>query len=229
MLTSQGGVGTFGVLTKVTVRTIPSTPIAIYNFNLQAEPNSTVYWDIVAYFLAQFPTLSAANVSSYTYLLPNISAAELGDHVASFEGVFGLLEPVSPTALEDMWAPFWAHVNETYPNQTITQTTSTVFPNLYSMFLVYADDSGAGIDKVVGSRLLPPETLTDDAFSDALIDFLGDSGGRLYTVSGKGVWDAEPSGGSDAVNPASRKASIHAGKSSWFVVESEIKDSDTLQ
>ncbi|KAF2806523.1 FAD-binding domain-containing protein [Mytilinidion resinicola] len=205
-----GGGGTFGVLTKVTVRTILSTPVAIYNFNLQAEPNSTVYWDIVAYFLAQFPTLSAANVSSYTYLYPNISAAEPGDHVASFKGIFALLEPASPTALEDMWAPFWAHINETYPNQTVTQTTSTVFPNLYSMFLVYADDIGAGVDKVVGSRLLPPEILTDDAFSDALMKFLGDSGGRLYMVSGKGVWDAKPRGGSDAVNPAWRKALIHA-------------------
>jgi hypothetical protein len=213
MLTSQGGGGTFGVLTKVTVRTFPSTPIAIYSFNLQAKPNSTVYWDIVAYFLAQYPTLSAANVSAYTYLYPNMSDAKSGDQVASFEGIFALLEPASLTVLEDMWAPFWSHVNKTYPSQKIPQTTSAIFPDFYSFYINFADDSGAGVDKVVGSRLLPAEVLTDDAFSDALIKFLGNSGGRLYMVSGKGVWDAEPRGGGDAVNPAWRKALIHAGKS----------------
>ena len=93
------------------------------------------------------------------------------------------------------------------------------------MFLEFADDAGAGVDKVVGSRLLPPETLTQDAFRDALIDFLGDAGGRLYMVSGKGVWDAEPRGGSDAVNPAWRKALIHAGQSNVHP-ESTVQNSD---
>ena len=137
--------------------------------------------------------------------------------MASFEGVLALPEPASASTLEDLWAPFWAYVNETYPGQTVTQTKSIVFPDLYSLFLKYADASKAGVDKVVGSRLLPPETLTDDALIDALIDFLGDSGGSLYMVSGKGVWDAKPRGGNDAVNPAWRKALIHAGKSSWVV------------
>ena len=146
--------------------------------------------------------------------------------MASFEGVFVLPEPASESALEDLWAPFWVYVNETYPNQIVTQATSTVFPDLYSTFLQYADASSAGVDKVVGSWLLPPETLTDDALKDALVDFLGESGGRLYMVSGKGVWDAEPRGGSNAVNPAWRKALIHAGKSSW-VSSRRYKDSDT--
>lgn len=196
----------------MTIRTFPATPIAVYDFTLEAEPNSTVYWDIVKYFMAQFPTLAASNVAAYTYLYPNISAKS-GDSVATFEGIFALSNPASASALEDMWTPIWRHVNETYPDKTVTTAKSIIFPNLYSMFLQYADDTGAGVDKVVGSRLLPSETLTDDAFADALIDFLGDSGGRLYMVSGKGVWDAKPRGGSNAVNPAWRKSLIHAGES----------------
>ncbi|KAJ5619478.1 hypothetical protein N7510_003462 [Penicillium lagena] len=211
-----GGGGTFGVLTKVTIRTVPSTPIAIYDFTIEAQPNSTAYWDSVAYLLAQFPTLSDSNVAAYTYLYPNTSAAGLGGDVASFQAVFALYDPASANILEDLLKPYVRHVNETYSNQTTRKVTSTVFSNFYSMFLEYADDDGAGVDKVVGSRLLPPEILTEDAFSGALMDFLGDSGGRLYMVSGKGVWDAEPRGGSDAVNPAWRKALIHAVTSqSW--------------
>jgi hypothetical protein len=168
----------------------------------------------MAYFLTQLPTISAANISAFLYLFPSIALTENGAPVASFDGVFALPDPASESALEDMWAPIWAHVNETYPNQTTTQATSTIFPNLYSLFLQFADASVAGVDKVVGSWLLPPATLTEDAMMDALKTFLGESGARLYMVSGKGVWDAEPRGGSDAVNPAWRKALIHAGKSS---------------
>jgi hypothetical protein len=215
ILIAQGGGGTFGVLTKVTVRTIPSTPISVYDFKFQAQPNSTVYWEVVAYFLAQFPTISAANVSAFAYLYPNTPLVKGGPPVASFEAVFVLPDPASATELEDLWAPFWAHVNETYPDQITASATSKVFPDLYSTFLVYADNSEAGVDKVVGSWLLPAETLTDDALIGALETFLGDSsGGRLYMVSGKGVWDVQPRGGGDAVNPAWRKALIHAGKSS---------------
>jgi hypothetical protein len=215
-LTSQGGGSTFGVLTKVTVRTVPSTPIAVYDFTVEAKPNSTAYWDSVAYLLAQFPTLSDSNVVAYSYLYPNTSAAGLQGDVALFQTLFALYDPASASTLEELLTPFIRHVNETYSKQTTTKATSTVFSNFYSMFLEYADDDGAGVDKVVGSRLLPPETLTEDAFSDALMDFLGDAGGRLYMVSGKGVWDAEPRGGSDAVSPAWRKALIHAGKSSYY-------------
>ncbi|QKX58297.1 uncharacterized protein TRUGW13939_05419 [Talaromyces rugulosus] len=205
-----GGGSTFGVLTKVTVRTVPSSPIAVYDFTIEAQINSRAYWDSVAYLLAQYPTLSDSNVAAYTYMYPNTSAAGLGGDIASFEAVFALYDPASANILENLLKPFLHHVNETYSGQITTKATSTIFPNFYSMFLKYADDGGAGVDKVVGSRLLPPETLTKDAFRGALMDFMGDAGGRLYMVSGKGVWDAKPRGGSDAVNPAWRKALIHA-------------------
>jgi len=65
-----------------------------------------MYWEIMAYFLAQFPTLFLENVSAFTYLYPNITLAELGSPVASFEGGFALSEPVLASALEDLWAPF---------------------------------------------------------------------------------------------------------------------------
>jgi hypothetical protein len=184
----------------------------VYDFTLETAPNSTTYWEILSYFLAQYPTLSAANISSYTYLFANTTSSD-GEAVASFQGVFALPDASSAISLADIWAPFWAHVNETYPNQTTTKVVSNLFPNLYAMYEKYADPSKAGVDKVVGSWLLPPGTLTkNEDFSDALITFMGDAGARLYMVSGQGVWDVLPRGGSDAVNPAWRKALIHAGE-----------------
>ena len=170
----------------------------------------------MAYVFAQLPGLSNANVSAFTYLYPNTTSSLSPSRgpVAAFEGVFALPEPSSPDALIDLWTPIWQHINETWPGQVNTSATPVVFPNLYALYQKFADNSPAGVDKVVGSRLLPPETLTDDRLTAALMTFLGDApdGGRLYMVSGKGVWDAQPRGGGDAVNPAWRQALIHAGK-----------------
>lgn len=215
---SQGGGGTFGVLTKVTVRTIPSKPMAVYDFTIEAKPNSTAYWESVAYMIAQYPTLANSSVAAFTYLYPNTSAAGLGGDMATFEAVFAIYNPPSSSTLENLLKPFVHQINKTYSDQVTTKVTSTVFPNFHSMFLKYADDKGAGVDKVVGSWLLPPNTLKEDTFGGALVDFLGPAGGRLYMVSGTGVWDAKPRGGGNAINPAWRKALVHAGKSRFIVI-----------
>lgn len=176
-----------------------------------AKPNSTDYWEIVARLLAQYPTLSTQNVSAYTYLYPNISSPDTGKEAGSLEAIFALPDPTSPTELQDLLKSLVADINTTYTGKVSVQAEPATFPDLYSLFLAFADTTGAGVDKVVGSRLLPAESLTGDAFNDALKTFLGSSGGRLYMVAGAGVREAKPRGGSDAVNPAWRNALIHAG------------------
>ncbi|KAJ5097411.1 hypothetical protein N7456_008132 [Penicillium angulare] len=211
-----GGGSTFGILTKVTIRTVPSSPIAVYDFTIETPVNETSFWDSISYLLAQYPTLADSGVAAYTYIYPNTSAAGVasGQGNASFQVVFALYNPASQYELEELLESFIQQINTTYSDQKLsTKVSSTIFPTFYEMFMEYADDEGAGVDKVVGSRLLPPSTLEKDEFRNALIQFLGDAGGRLYMVSGKGVWDAKPRNGGDAVNPAWRKALIHAGVS----------------
>ncbi|KAL6884721.1 hypothetical protein GGI43DRAFT_432980 [Trichoderma evansii] len=220
-----GGGGTFGVLTKVTVRTVPSKPMAVYDFIIETKPNSTAYWESVAYMIAQYPTLADSNVAAFTYLYPNTSAAGLGEDMASFEAVFALYDPDSPSTLGSFLEPYVNQIKYNYSSQITTKVTSTIFPNFRSMFLEYADDKGAGVDKVVGSWLLPPGTLKEYAFGEALVDFLGPTGGRLYIVSGTGVWDAKPRGGGDAVNPAWRNALVHAVTSQQWSPLDEIERS----
>lgn len=195
--------------------------MAVYDFTIETTPNSTAYWESVAYMVAQYPTLANSSVAAFTYLYPNTSAAGLGGDKATFEAVFAIYDPSSSTTLEDLLDPYVQQIEKDFPNQITTKVSSTVFPNFHSMFLKYADDNGAGVDKVVGSWLLPPDTLKEDAFGDALVDFLGPAGGRLYMVSGTGVWDAKPRGGGNAINPAWRKALVHAGKSGHIVLSQQ--------
>ncbi|KAJ5291272.1 hypothetical protein N7478_000523 [Penicillium angulare] len=222
-----GGGSTYGILTRVTIRTVPSTPIAVYDFTIETPVNETSFWDSISYLLAQYPALADSDVAAYTYIYPNTSAAGVtsGQGNSSFQAVFALYNPTNQHELEELLEPFVQHINATYYDQQLrTEVSSTIFPTFYEMFMKYADDEGAGVDKVVGSRLLPPSTLKKGEFRDALIQFLGDAGGRLYMVSGKGVWNAEPRGG-DSVNPAWRNALIHAVTSqSWTPLDERERD-----
>lgn len=71
----------------------------------------------------------------------------------------------------------------------------------------------AGYDVLVGSRLLDADSLTKnqtaviEAFETATPP---GSSSQVHLVAGHGVRDAVPRGGSDAVNPAWRKALVHA-------------------
>lgn len=202
----QGGGGTFGVLTRITVRTVPALPLAVYDFSIQASQNSTEYWNSLSYLISQLPTISSHNISAFIYLYPSIG---------SFEALFVLPSPNSPTELETVISPTQTYINTTWGHQTNISGAGTTYPNLETVFQLYADASTAGVDKVVGSWLLPPSTLTNSsALLDPLKTFLDQDGGRLYMVSGQGVWDAVPRGGSNAVNPAWRKALVHAVTSS---------------
>ena len=186
------------------MRTIPSTQIGLYDFQLRAGPDSTTYWDIVGYVSAQLPILSAANVSAflYLYLYPNLRSTDSTSSAASLEGIFALPKPASSDVLENLWRPIWQRINETHPGQSAGQARSILFPNLFDLFREYADASTAGVDKAVGSWLLPSDTLMDTVL---LMHW------KFSWVAGRGVWNAKPRGG-DAVNPAWREALVHAGE-----------------
>lgn len=69
--------------------------------------------------------------------------------------------------------------------------------------------------RCIVSRLLDKDVLTKDldALSEALKPALLDDGWlATYLVAGKGVNEAKPCGGGNAVHPARRKAYVHARK-----------------
>ena len=81
---------------------------------------------------------------------------------------------------------------------------------------------------MVGSRLLDTEALTTNltAVKVALQGFIPQGDGQsasIDLVSGKGVWNAMPRGGSDAVNPAWRKAVVHVSKCIGFVFSYKLE------
>jgi hypothetical protein len=171
----------------------------------------------MAYLLSQFPSLSDLGISSITSFAPNTTSngAQIGVCSASF--YLPSLSPSNSSAsLSAALVPIVAHLNATYPNQFVFSLNTTAWPSFYAWWSVSNGPNDAGYDLLFGSRLLDKQALTanvtalKDAIRGATAPGLG-SGALL--VSGKGVRDVVPRGGSDAVLPAWRTSLVHYSKS----------------
>lgn len=112
--------------------------------------------------------------------------------------------------------PLLANISSTYGDQFIIDISNvTTTPNFYDWWVAGNKPENAGADIVVGSWLLSADALNDtDALETALKGVLTNAGApglTFYLLGGKGTADVVPRGGSDAVNPAWRKAIVHAG------------------
>jgi hypothetical protein len=180
-------------------------------------PNTDTFWSAMAYILSQYPALAAQGIGGYTTLAPNTTID--GFQAGQFSGSFGIpvLYPSNTSSsLTDAVGQIFSHLNATYPNEFVFSISPATFPDFYSLWSLINGPHYAGYDILVGSWLLPEESLTANmtALKIALQNSIAPGRqGNADLVSGKGVWDAVPRGGSDAVNPAWRKALIHFSES----------------
>ncbi|KAI9770052.1 MAG: hypothetical protein M1839_003280 [Geoglossum umbratile] len=216
-----GGGSTFGVLTSVTLKAFPSTPFATAKFFLSTPTASEAYWDVIAYILSQYPSLSTQGIAGYPIILPNFtnSALNITTPVAGFGGLFfiPLLSPSNTSAsLTTTIANLFADATAPYPLQFEFSIIPEIYPDFYSWYKNHNGPLDAGYNILVGSRLLDVKALTANltALKEAFKRFTppGSISGP-FLVSGKGVWDAVPRGGSNSVNPAWRTALVHSSES----------------
>jgi hypothetical protein len=213
-----GGGSTFGVMTSVTIRTYPTPQLTNLFLTLATfNTSSPRVWDMVAYVLSQFPSLGDKGISGYSYLfnIPN----PLGAGPATVSGMIAsmaLQDTQTPQAMTDLWAPVLAHVSATWPETLIDDGDIAVFPSFLSWYREHHDTTPTGNDTFVGSRLLDRRALTANLTASAHAFGRLSSGGvaTAYLVSGKGVRDARPRGGGDAVLPVWRRAYVHSSKGS---------------
>jgi hypothetical protein len=205
----------------VTIKAFPSTQFAIADALIATAPGTEAYWDVFASILAQFPKLGAQGISTYSFLAPSFVSPSLNitSAVDAYYGVFmlPLLHPGNSSAT------LIAAINDVlntakapYPAQFVTSVTGTAYPDFWSWYQNNNGPLDAGSDVVLGSRLLDEKALTANTTAVKEAYKIITQPGRMtniYLVSGKNVWNAEPRGGSNAVNPAWRKAFVHTGES----------------
>ncbi|KAK1758511.1 hypothetical protein QBC47DRAFT_143717 [Echria macrotheca] len=217
-----GGGSTFGILTSTTLLTFPtphltSTITALYTPNL-SSPN---LFPMLAYILSQLPSLSDAGVSGYASFFTNMTSPLSSDPTPlAGIGLSLVLQDSPPSSLSNLLNPILEHINTTYPEEFAVVQIPADYDSFYGWYQVNYDQSSAGRDMVVGSRLLGREHVVDTSkVAEALREMaLGGSGsGIMHVVAGRGVREAVPRGeGGDAVCPAWRRAYVHIANSvSW--------------
>jgi hypothetical protein len=215
-----GGGSTFGVITKATLLTFRSPAISTLTVTLSAPASaSDAYWSTITYLFQQMPALVQAGVSGYLYALPAGSPSlPAGVSGPVFYALFvGVDKP--PSVISDAVAPISTYGKGVLPPDAVFSTSPAQYADYFDYWWVNRDSSNVGFDVMLGSRLLNGAVLgvSFEELKSTLVTFAGMSGFNGIMVTGKGVWDAKPRGGGDAVNPAWRNNTmVHLGGCFFF-------------
>ncbi|KAK5654328.1 hypothetical protein OQA88_7506 [Cercophora sp. LCS_1] len=213
MADGTGGGGTFGVMTKVTIQTVPSPQVITLNFQFATAASNPGAFDAIAWFVSQFPALADQGVTGYPIIFNRVgNVSDAGRSQVS--GVIGKLITLHTNNTNDIMktmGPLFDHIHATWPGFEFF-TEVKYYPNFGKWYDENFDPSPVGFGSVMSSRLLDRQALEGNvtALRVALERFSAGGQATVYIVSGRGVHQAKPSGGSTAVNPAWRRTYVHA-------------------
>ncbi|OAA56221.1 FAD-binding, type 2 [Niveomyces insectorum RCEF 264] len=208
-----GGGSTFGVLTSVTMKIIPSPEVMAMTFYIGTEANSSTAFDMLAYVVSQFPDLADAGISGYPIVFNSVRSFidSSNGYVTGMVGKLLVPNTHNASALTDRIDPILQHINATWRN-VYAQYNTTYYRNFQAWYAENYDPSPTGQENLMSSRLLDREALTTDmaALKLALAKFSAAGLATVYIVAGKAVHNARPRGGGNAVLPAWRRTYVHS-------------------
>lgn len=186
------------------------------NFYIITGVENPHVFDMITYMLGQFPALNEAGVSGYPIIF-NAAPSILDGGETIISGLLGKVVMVNTTKEKDilnLFEPLFEHINATWPGFYFFASTKS-YPTFYSWYEENYDNSTAGYEMVMGSRLLDAPSLTNNATAvkEAFEVFSAAGQATVYMVAGKGVSEAQPRGGGNSVNPAWRVTVVHASES----------------
>ncbi|KAH9887786.1 FAD binding domain-containing protein [Xylariomycetidae sp. FL2044] len=219
-----GGGSTFGVITSVTMKIIPSPELTEMNFYISSPSDHPHVFDMIAYMVSKFPSLADAGVSGYPSIFNRVPT-ESGQGTSLVSGINGkiiMLDTRNEDDIKNILEPIFDHINSTWPGFTFASETKS-YKSHYEWYEVNYDPSPVGYSNIMSSRLLDEKALTSNLTASKVAFERFSAGGQatVYIVSGKGVHQATPRGGSTASSPAWRSAYVHATASFAFAAVNE--------
>ena len=213
----QGGASTFGVLISVTSKIFPSPQLLSADIILAALDENQDAFDWITYLVKQFPTFSKNGLSGYPVIFNSVDNFFDGTKT-KISGLKARLVMLDTDSVPDLFSILQPPIEKVIKDPAIYWFFNvTHYSDWNSWFKENYDTTPMGHENVVASRLLDEKSLTTDdtALKTALKEFSAGGEGTVYIVSGTGVHNAQPRGGSNAVLPAWRKAIVHASESSF--------------
>ncbi|KAL7948118.1 FAD-binding domain-containing protein [Trichoderma barbatum] len=230
-----GGGSTFGVITSVTLKTHPSPKILSVAYMIFTDPKETIVFDLITYVVSQVPKLMAQGVSGYNIVTKDmatpIQIPGIPPRVAGFLGTSILQDVDSPEVVANIFNPINDTLHERWPGRVQFYTLVSEYDSWLGWFDKNFDGSQAGGSAYLVSRLLDGQALTSNPskLKSALQAAMAPSGTMsVFMVGGKGVQEAKPRGGSNAVNSAWRTAYVHALTSESFGPFNKTAESNAI-
>ncbi|KAM0254637.1 hypothetical protein ACHAQJ_006606 [Trichoderma viride] len=218
-----GGGSTFGVIISVTLKTHPNPKVLGVTLMIITDPKESFVFDLITYIATQIPSLMNQGLSGYNLVTRDmqspIQLPGIPDRVAGFLGTCILQDIDKLDVITKAFNPINDTLRERWGDKVQFFTLTNQFDSWLDWFDINFDSSPAGGSQYLVSRLLDGEALTGNPkkLKSALKAAMA-SGGTMtaFMVAGKGVQEAKPRGGSNAVNPAWRTAYVHAINSDSF-------------
>lgn len=197
-------------MTSVTLKTFPDMPVASVGVMAGAAPNSDAFWDLVSLIFSSAPRLQEQGVVGYSYISPDFpyNGSVVGGFLSGF-----LLPNGTVGELQDATA-FLGDRIAALPG-VLASYSPVQYPSLYTWYQANKNVAPIGGNSAVGNRLLDAKSLSNVTALRAAMQKATPSGtlANLNLVSGPGLRDALPAGGSDSVTPAWRDAYVEYGTS----------------
>lgn len=204
-------------MTSVTMKTHPVSKILAVRWLVATDPKEPFIYDMMAYVLSQTPYLMDQGMSGYGYVTPSMPrpfpVPGVPDTIAGFLGSTILQDTQDPKEVERIFKPLNDTIQARWPGKVIFLQISQSFDSFLDWYNVNYDQGQAGGGTYLASRLIDGKALKGDAkaLAEAYKSAMGPgSGASAFMVAGKGVQEAKPAGGSNAVNPGWRKAYLHS-------------------
>lgn len=209
------------MITSVTIRAFPSTKFATASIFLGTSTSTEdAFWDTLTYVISRYPELSDQGISAYSGFGTNVTGLlNLTVPTSGMTGTF-MLPLLHPTNSSDSLA---ASLNKVFdeaaalhPREFLSSVVVTTHDSFWDWYKINNGPLDAGKNQIMGSRLLDEKALVDrEGLKKAYKTLTSDSAlAALFLVGGKGVWNSDIRGGSNAVNPSWRSAYVHSRK--WY-------------
>ncbi|KAJ5793150.1 uncharacterized protein N7503_009128 [Penicillium pulvis] len=210
-----GGGGTFGVVTRATIRTFPDVPVIAYNLNFTTSATNPQFWDAWEEWHAALPSLNAAGGSGYYFTMPNLPL-NANMSVSSMYSLLMFPEKTNVTEIQLLYLPLILKLQKIpgVATQKMAIPLPSINSTVFGVLLGGPPHDSTGSIAMLASRLYSKDLLLSkdgpSRLTSAWKSIGWAPGSRIvgHVVAG-GAVAANGEKIDSAVNPAWRKTVTH--------------------